>query len=62
MVGRQGRSTIGHDGQVPGFSAHVATFPDHRLSFAVMVNISAMAHAPIRGDRPRRSEQCGAPS
>ncbi|HEY0140028.1 MAG TPA: serine hydrolase domain-containing protein [Thermoanaerobaculia bacterium] len=32
---------VWHNGQIPGFMAHLAWYPDHDLSIAVLVNISA---------------------
>jgi len=42
-----GQRAIGHGGAVPGYTAYVVTFPDKRLSIAVMINIDPNRQMPF---------------
>jgi D-alanyl-D-alanine carboxypeptidase len=42
-----GRKAIGHGGAVPGYTSYVVTFPEERLSAAVMINADPNAQMPF---------------
>jgi D-alanyl-D-alanine carboxypeptidase len=42
-----GRKAIGHGGSVPGYTSYVVTFPDQRLSVAMMLNIDPNRQMPF---------------